>query len=469
MKETDRLIVHGLGSALIDELDWLDLAKATEIARNKLQQANVLLGQCWSEMACRNLLSDMLRILKVIERDPAVTGSDEAKDLCKDLKNLCETHLDKHSPSRRQYDAALCVGYKVKTAGSKYSGKSDDHQDMVQRCNDMKAAVRAAYRLADEMGSHNSNSKMLKIFMAPEFFFRGRNGAYDHEVVYGLRGQDGLLDLMKQEIDKDIYDDWLFVLGTVIVATRRVESACGHSGCPGPLEMQEDSVSKKRLLKCKSNPGHTKIKEVTKGAQVDNIALVYKQGETYAVAKELVSGIDYVANREEGLRNVVKVRGRQLPVGISPTGAADPQSSRFKDERMGGSIFTIGGVTFGLEVCLDHAARVDSDDTGRLEHAANIQIQLIPSAGMHIGAFRTVDRGITFNVDGVTPHCHVVRAGLDNLRSAKFQSGLLRLSKSQKFLNAVKRAFGETVGAPRISRGLSGAVVGFGPFDIPDV
>src|SRR5690348_7670903 len=130
MKETDRLIVNGLGSTLIDELDWLELAKATETSRGKLLQANALLGQCWSEMACRNLLSDMLRALKVIELDPAVTGNAEVKDLCKDLKELCETHLDKHSPSRRQYDAALCLGYKVKTAGSKYSGKSDDYQDM---------------------------------------------------------------------------------------------------------------------------------------------------------------------------------------------------------------------------------------------------------------------------------------------------------------------------------------------------
>src|SRR5262249_30797266 len=152
--------------------------------------------------ACRNLLSDMLRALKVIVRDPAVTGNDQVRGNCRDVKYLCEAHLGMHSPSRRKYHAALCLGYKVKTAGSKYSGMTDDYQDMVQRCNDLKAAVRAAYRLADEMDSHNSNKGMLKIFMAPEFFFRGRNGAYDHKIVdgqAGKAGKKGLLELMKEE------------------------------------------------------------------------------------------------------------------------------------------------------------------------------------------------------------------------------------------------------------------------------
>ena len=72
------------------------------------------------------------------------------------------------------------------------------------------------------------------------------------------------------------------------------------------------------------------------------------------------------------------------------------------------SVFTIDGITFGLEVCLDHAATTSSTTGGRLDNASNIQVQLIPSAGMTIGKLQTVRDGIVFNVDGSTPHVEVV-------------------------------------------------------------
>jgi hypothetical protein len=486
MKEFERLFLSGLASALIEEIDQLrgalcfGLATATKTSRDKLHQANEGLKKCWSEMACRNLLSDMLRALKVIERDRAVTGNVHVSGLCGYVKCLCEAHLGIHSPSRRKYHAALCLGYKVKTAGPEYSGDIDDYQDMVQRCNDLKAAVQAAYRLADDMGKYNSNNDMLKIFMAPEFFFRGRNGAYDHAIV------PGLLELMKEEIDKPIYNDWLFVLGTVIAATS-VE-LCGEKGCRAPLKTEVDKATKKKQRKCTRDSKHTTIEKV---AQVDNIALVCKQRETHLVAKEQISNVDFVAKK--GLKDVVTVGGEQLERYRRDDWAADPKKTAFKDERMGGTIFTIDGVTFGLEVCLDHDCRIDntSGQGGRLQHAANIQIQLIPSAGMSIKAFRTVPGGITFNVDGQTPHCHVLRSRIDDINQlGPFHSSGLKslsksqleplsksqlepLSKSQKFMNALKRAFGMPSASPLsslwIRNASCGAVVGLGPFDIPDV
>jgi hypothetical protein len=62
----------------------------------------------------------------------------------------------------------------------------------------------------------------------------------------------------------------------------------------------------------------------------------------------------------------------------------------------GGSIFRMGGVTFGLEVCLDHL-------NGRLNSATDknlVQIQLIPSAGAFIEPTNVVAGAVAFNVDG---------------------------------------------------------------------
>lgn len=83
-----------------------------------------------------------------------------------------------------------------------------------------------------------------------------------------------------------------------------------------------------------------------------------------------------------------------LPAPGSRDVFGDP--SKFQDERMGGSIFTIDGIRFGLEICLDHINH-------RLQPGSGIQIQLVPSAGADIGdqaKLACVDGGIVFNVDG---------------------------------------------------------------------
>lgn len=74
----------------------------------------------------------------------------------------------------------------------------------------------------------------------------------------------------------------------------------------------------------------------------------------------------------------------------------------------GGSVFTLAGVRFGIEVCLDHAynrLRSAVMGTGNIKKIAPVDIQLIPSAGMYINdeSVGTKKNGIIFNVDGFRP------------------------------------------------------------------
>lgn len=66
------------------------------------------------------------------------------------------------------------------------------------------------------MQDHASN--VLKIFMLPEFFFRGPNGAYSLSDL----DEGGLLitlaDYLYDFVKDPAYEDWLFVFGTVIMA-----------------------------------------------------------------------------------------------------------------------------------------------------------------------------------------------------------------------------------------------------------
>src|SRR4051794_19001712 len=134
------------------------------------------------------------------------------------------------SISAHKYDFVSCIAYKVGTGkfnerlftaewdGTKYefggivqyTGKTTDQADSALRRARMKDAIRQAYQLyLSEHHKDPNDAKTLKIFMAPEFFFRGMNGAYDIGLVSEI-----FTDL--RAFTKDVkFKDWLFVFGTV--------------------------------------------------------------------------------------------------------------------------------------------------------------------------------------------------------------------------------------------------------------
>ena len=58
-----------------------------------------------------------------------------------------------------------------------YLGYDDDEVDVRKRFQVMKEAVETARELAD------NDEKTLKVFVAPEFFWRGPQGAYDAATI----------------------------------------------------------------------------------------------------------------------------------------------------------------------------------------------------------------------------------------------------------------------------------------------
>jgi hypothetical protein len=512
-----------------------------------LQKDLELLRQAFSEAAIRNLLSDILRKVRKMKsynltqaaptwqfaapkstgpstgggwksatpsqakvstmKDNAAAKADErvstVKALNADLQSRIEAELLDHSPTKARYKKVICFGYKVKCAGDSYSGNIDgDPADMQDRCADMIKAIQSAYTLADTMGNYNSNDRILKVFMAPEFYFRGVKGAYTHDIVHGREAQTrdgglpplpkirGIMEVLSDEVDKDCYKNWLFVLGTAIAATELSETVC--KVCQGPVTFAIDKSTGKSTGQCKQNSAHQGTIEKSSGAMVENVALVTKEKWRHTVSKALVSGIDYVENKALNKKDHVVVGVKRLPVSKTPqTSGYDSASTlpaKFQDERMNGCIFTVDGITVGLEVCLDHAARGDSPSAGRLEHAANIQLQLIPSAGMKIGSLRTIPGGVVFNVDGLTPHVQVVAgetpeatfdigpeewkfkantwgdlATVGTNMDKRFGATLLDLG------NTGKGSWTKITTTTHIASASTGSVVGYGPFKIPKV
>jgi hypothetical protein len=371
-----------------------------------------------------------------------------------------------------KYDYACCVAYKVGTSkfdpntfvrenknGLKwyegnlvqYDGNLEDEADRVLRCDWMKAAINQAY--SSHRAKHLNDpidAKTLKIFMAPEFFFRGKNGAYDisffSTIVNDMRA-----------LTKDTkFKDWLFVLGTVIAATFAGTVYLQCQQCKqwvvwGDREQYKAKgftykgmdAKGKQVFLCPGLPTaidsqrkacpEGSVIELSEKAIIDNMALVQKGGEDddqnfRYVQKENVSAIDFrryltqahfvqysnVGQFNDDWNNPagrkIEVMGRVVTALPSP-GAVDVDIPNFdrrpgdsKDEtKSGGSLFSIDEIKFGLEICVDHSNH-------RLPLDAGVQIQLVPSAGAHIAHFTCRPGGIAFNVDGgaVGGSCNVL-------------------------------------------------------------
>jgi hypothetical protein len=100
-----------------------------------------------------------------------------------------------------------------------YLGLDDEKEDVEQRLRVMTDAVERAYEASDK------DPSILKIFVAPEFFWRGLDGAYNFDppssstpehqdcgsICQVLRGLETL-------VEEERFNDWLFLFGTVIAS-----------------------------------------------------------------------------------------------------------------------------------------------------------------------------------------------------------------------------------------------------------
>lgn len=374
--------------------------------------------QAFSPMAKRNLLADL-------EKSCAAWKPPKPQNPAMDaLHEVVKRRLVYSGSAAHPYDKVVCVSYSIKTgafeAGTqivKYQGQFDDQRDMEERVRHMKAAINQARNFVPNPA--RDDSKTLKIFMAPEFYFRGRYGAYPPEIVSKImpllqKGDDGTA--------RPLFKDWLFIFGTAISAAIDARQYCLTCDSANDIFFDRDPRNPgKTVPKCRKGAGHD-VREGIYGAVIDNVALIQKDKEEYLVAKEFISGIDF---RDKGSGAFVKmeeagIRDKYTP--LAPEGSRQSNfPSKFTDERMGGGVFNIAGITFGMEICLDHAEK-------KLETAGNLQILLIPSAGMEIKYWRTIDNGISFNVDGSRGDSDV---------QVRRQTGVRQTAASHQLINGV--------------------------------
>jgi hypothetical protein len=386
--------------------------------------------KAFSPMAKLNVLNDLRREINAWHQaHPGVLPMAMAA-----LEEMVDRRLKSRAGAAR-YSDAICIAYHTGcnyeaatgiTHGAATAGlntdyfrhSDDDEADMVHKCADLWAGIEAAKTGISNRGLVDNN-QTLKIFMAPEFYFRGRNGAYPIEVVSAI-----IPKMMSLGTAKPIFQDWLFVFGTAVASFEASITYCQVCPWAGATTVKFErnmagatlADRAKTIAKCTVDAAHA-VTTGWFGAEVQNVALIQHGSDTHLVAKEYVSPIDYKKNvggqsvvgntTSSTVGGVTTTRIDEMAVLPSLGGHARPGTMAVQnDERLGGCIFTMDGLTFGLEVCLDHWKANNATGAGRVAtQAANIHILLIPSYGMSIGnagnqGIYTKADGIAFNVDG---------------------------------------------------------------------
>ncbi|NVJ00076.1 hypothetical protein HV824_18365 [Myxococcus sp. AM009] len=169
------------------------------------------------------------------------------------------------------YQQVQFVAFNVKpgTQAGAYLGDVDDDTDITTRCDAMKEAIQLAAPNVDP------SEDVLKVFMAPEFYFRGQKGGYPVDKL------SSIVHTMREETDKVDYADWLFVFGTAI-------GYLPHGEPGGPRLAHKDPVKHAVTISEVDETGADTVLTVTGAATKPDPAWEVEQGLVTAAIQAVV-------------------------------------------------------------------------------------------------------------------------------------------------------------------------------------
>ena len=277
-------------------------------------------------------------------------------------------------PMQTGYNAFVSPGglYYRETDGiGGYAGLGDEHGDVRGRIGLLNETLHAlaASPLIDQRPT------TLKVFAAPEFFFRGAAGAYN---LSHTRTAEGLAESLGGLIAGDAWKDWIAFFGTTIGFQPSDTSAVATS--------TDGGFAKRKLV------------------DTYNFALIRRggsNGERHLHFKHYISSIDFLdaTPGDDGTITFPEMNV-SLPKGTWPkpmrrvtkkypilSGAARKGLERTAGPTVDGT-FHIANVSFCLDICLDHAMGVCAKALDKEKAAGTgpgvVSIHAIVSAGMSI-------------------------------------------------------------------------------------
>ncbi|KAK1735729.1 hypothetical protein QTG54_013435 [Skeletonema marinoi] len=260
-----------------------------------------------------------------------------------------------------------------------YLGNKDIEEDVKGRVSIMQRAVEKAYEVASQ------DKDTLKIFVAPEFFWRGPMGSYPFDSIDnpGVEGEFNAINeigrALEGIIQQEKFSDWMFLFGTIIASKETT------------LETPEDGDSKRA------------IEKNGKMFQFLNFAPLYK-------------GFDPAKTNSDGMKFIVPKIEVSTMDFLTEDRAPNPKDEGYYDNVLLNEIldslqedgynlieqswFYMNDIAMSVEICVDHAdelaksmlldpnvTMVPSGGFGEyreLLKPEGAQISLVSSAGMSI-------------------------------------------------------------------------------------
>ena len=290
---------------------------------------------------------------------------------------IADAYLEIDCKLSYTYNNVQFIGYNINTGsiknpltgkysypgipGTDHGGRKLCPQDLEARCHLMEDAIMTAALKA------NKDPETLKVFMAPEFFFRGPYGAYEMEDVASI------ISKLKEIANKTMFRDWLFFFGSIVGVSYQTKKV-------NEIEVIDTSKTKEVYNICLAQKGNISGSE-----------------GTWAIVKEYKSTIDFTKSFKltDGFADE-DVRHMSL---YKPTVTARSETSIYNYSGL--SLFRSDSINFSVDICLDHLTK-RSVKSSATPDGEEIQIQLVPSYGMTLKENSIIAEtgGYAFNVDG---------------------------------------------------------------------
>jgi hypothetical protein len=320
----------------------------------------------------------------------------------------------------REYTNVQFVGYAItstpritKSIGEiggfiegRYIGIKPSTDDIDARIALMMDAVDQT--LASGVVDHSPST--LKIFVMPEFLLRGAQGAYDNDPP-AIDYFEYFREHFGRRVGVPVYEDWLFVVGTLV-------STVGYVRERDPV-MDKKAFLRQAVAIALASAWEFAT-DIGDGDFAGTVLAMLSQYMGYYQAHPLFGVTDkcyvvaggapdpdypdglsiekkYLSNEDFVLNFFPTVFGQE-EIGYPPIPENNGEDKAHAFDPY--SIFTIKGIKFGVEICLDHwGGRLLNN---RRPGSELVQIQLVPSCGVQLvqGSIIAGPGGLAFNCDG---------------------------------------------------------------------
>ena len=260
--------------------------------------------------------------------------------------------------------------------------------------------------------SGDSANTVLKVFMLPEFAFRGPTGAYSMEEAMSL------VEKLQQIVKAQEWQHWLFIFGTVVCKSHAA-MVPSKINILGKGFFGKAKHGKYTAIDPEAKVEIYNIAPIQKGGFQDNPA--HESAHSVMKASKAPGGSDFIwgddIKDKKGKLTDQEVEALDpLPVPENFSDFAAPQNANAEEILAlkyhyiyGDSVFVQDGLTFGLEICIDFGHRHLKRLMSKAEEVLNSEEIAPKELDVHLvtscGANRNQPRNIAAKEGGFLALC----------------------------------------------------------------